>query len=451
MTERSSSHKSDGRQSSTGHSAHSTRLNSLGLDSRPPALEPALCNPAPGLLILDPLPSIIRCWLDKKFSNESLLYAVVCTGSSSSSLSSNLAARLGITPSHESQSRDYKAKLQVYLPEATIQHSSTRSSSSTPHLPSFSADFTVRDSQDRADRLQIFLGSDLLRARSADISFSKNRITLLDDDRNTVTVPLVRPENSASYKDLITGHCLNGPSNVALLETHARDDSNAPLGVVDDRGSRPESNATALKINPGAGAVHPGNGGIDSSSVTSSKLSSALEELRVNVPLSKQSSPTAETGMNNRGSENSPSVKASDVLSKDEQGGKWSSWRRTSTSTQNPESSFSSVATSSGYQRPGRGKGMKVLRPSKSTSLRVGPTVNHQTQVSPLASSEQVTRVGDGDSADSLPLESRGRSFSSEAKAQITPTGGKSRSSNPVGGASAFGWLNNTQPKSPVP
>ena len=97
LTERSLSHKSEGRQSST----HSARASSTGVESRPlsatvPSFIPSTLplEPPPGLFILGPVPSIIRCWLDTNFSNDSLLYAAVCTGSYKSIISTRLLRSL---------------------------------------------------------------------------------------------------------------------------------------------------------------------------------------------------------------------------------------------------------------------------------------------------------------------------------------------------------------------
>ena len=73
LTEGSLSHRSDGRLSSSGHSHHSARTNSLGLEGSkliPSASgSPSNITALPGLFLLGPLPCIIRCWLTTSFSN----------------------------------------------------------------------------------------------------------------------------------------------------------------------------------------------------------------------------------------------------------------------------------------------------------------------------------------------------------------------------------------------
>ena len=210
MTERTSSHKSDGRHSSAGASIGSARASNFGPESRPlsatvPSFIPS--GPAPGLFILGPVPSIIRCWLTTTYSNDSLLYAAICTGSCKSVLATELISRLELQDQIQTGREGQRTlKLPVYLPEATIQQSSSRSSSPVPQLPAVTVDFDVLDFGSDGDEIQILVGSDILRARSADIQFSQDRITLFDDDRNKLSIPLVRPENASLFQNLLTGH-----------------------------------------------------------------------------------------------------------------------------------------------------------------------------------------------------------------------------------------------------
>lgn len=209
MSERSYSHKSDGRQSSAGHSVHSTtsgRANSLtGLGPSALMEPPGL---APGLFILGSVPAIIRCWLDTNFKHDALLYAAVCTGSYSSSVDACLIERLGLQEQIvKSSDGSQKIKISVYLPEAVPVMGSSRSGSPAPQLPSIAAEFVVNERHDRtADpkAIQIFLGSDALRAHNADLLFSSNQLTLYDDDRCKLQIPLVRPEDERTFKSLAT-------------------------------------------------------------------------------------------------------------------------------------------------------------------------------------------------------------------------------------------------------
>ena len=137
MTERSLSHKSDGRASSahSNRSAASGRANSLNLDTnyglgdtnRSAFEEPGL---APGLILLGSVPAIIRCWMNMNFTHDALLYAAVCTGSYRSFLDLRLIQKLGyenIVTTRSDGSR--VVRLPVFFPEAVPISSGSRASS----------------------------------------------------------------------------------------------------------------------------------------------------------------------------------------------------------------------------------------------------------------------------------------------------------------------------------
>ncbi|KAF1808253.1 UCH-domain-containing protein [Eremomyces bilateralis CBS 781.70] len=272
MIERTYSHKSDGRQSSAGHSVHSLasgRANSMGLEtsafglSNPSPVEtPGL---SPGLFILGSVPSIIRCWLNTNFKHDSLLYAAICTGSYTSFLDVRIIDRLQfrsqITADDEG---NQKLKLAVYLPEAITHPASSRSSSPVPQLPSLTVEFTVVDiagANENPKAIQIFLGSDILRAHNADVLFSTNTLILFDDDRTKLSVPLVRPEDDRTFKSLFTssgiGHrirkeVLPDEPPTTDLETNWRtrpDRTGTPLSTTEPTGS-PPAPSTASAHNP---------------------------------------------------------------------------------------------------------------------------------------------------------------------------------------------------------
>ena len=222
MMERSLSHKSDGRHSSAGHSIHSIhsalsgQTSSLGLDTNfvlgghndDSPLE--IPEPPPGLFILGTVPAIIRCWLNENFSHNALLYAVVCTGSQYSHIDISLVRELGfINQVQKNVSGNDSIRLPVYLPEALVTQPTSRTNSLAPQLPTLTATFNVFGTSQRSiseakRTVRIFLGSDTLRAYSADILFSQNLMTLYGDDRNKLSVPFVRPEDEAIFKNLRT-------------------------------------------------------------------------------------------------------------------------------------------------------------------------------------------------------------------------------------------------------
>lgn len=447
MTERSSSHKSEGRQSST----HSARASSFGFEPRPlsatvPAFVPL--GPPPGLFILGPVPSIIRCWLATHFSNESLLYAAVCTASYKSTLDSALISRLGYEDQITTDRNGQRIiKIPVYLPEATIQTASSRSSSPAPPLPTLTTSFVVQDIPNKVDALQIVLGCDVLRSRNADIHFSLDRLTLFDDDRNKLSVPLVRPENAALYQNLQTINTNNSPleSSIASDGGRNRIDSEADGKVGHSRAKEP-SERSDQKVDQ-----------------------AGREIVGSNVPpRSSPSPPTVGEGrsaMADRGTEEmSVSTKASeegkdsdslingtipDTPTRSDSSNIWGSWRRDSTLGNQADNLASSGTSNTGYQRAGRGKPMKVLRPTRVSTSRATPAQQ------PVGFDAAPSRFGDHGKSDEnqSPASANGRkSFSGDAKKPaIQPMTSKPRSSNPIGGASAFGWLNSGQKQSSTP
>lgn len=454
MTERSSSHKSDGRQSSAGQSTHSARASSFGLESRPLSANVAPfvpLGPPPGLFILGPVPSIIRCWLDTNFHSESMLYAAVCTGSYRSTLDFGLIARLGyqnrITSDREGQR---VIKLPVYLPEATIQQSSSRSSSPAPSLPTLTTLFAVQDVQCKKDAIQIFLGCDVLRTRNADIHFSLDRLTLLDDERNKLSVPLVRPENASLFQTLQTVDATSSSleSSFADVSAQTSDDlkSNGKPKEPDaeqssenweERPGQPNAQASTLAVPPPA-APSPSVIGEGRKFATDR----GIKDLAVSA--------IASTDL--KDSENLTNGTSPDTPTRSESSNKWGSWRRDSIHGSRLDSSISNSTTGSGYQRAGRGRGMKVLRPARMSTSRPSST-----QQQPVGFDAAPSRFGDTNKpgypagqSENGENQSPGiekRLFSGDSKVPLQSLSNKPRSSNPVGGASAFVWLNPSQQK----
>ncbi len=442
MTERSSSHRSEGRQSST----HSARASSFGFESRPLSATVAPfvpLGPPPGLFILGPVPSIIRCWLDTNFSNESLLYAVVCTGSYRSTVDSGLISRLGyqdqITTDRDGQRI---IKLPVYLPEATIQQSSARSVSPAPTLPTLTTTFVVPDTQCKEDAIQIFIGCDVLRTRNADIHFSLDRLTLFDDDRNKLSVPLVRPENAVLFQNLQTNAGNNSlESSVADESGHAREFAKSNGKAKDPKpklsANHPDDQPEESKPQSAIGHIGP--------SATSSP--SVIGEGRKTSVVSNNSDVTSSTKASTdlQDSESLANGTTTSTPSRTESGNAWGpsggAWRRESTTGTRTDSAAN--PTTSGYQRPGRGRGMKVLKP-----LRANPPRTSSVQ-QPVGFDAAPSRFGDtsrpGGNDENQRIDTERRSFSSDSKPL---SGSKPRTSNPVGGASAFPWLNAGQQKS---
>lgn len=436
-------------------SNHSARLNSLGFEGRNSALgTPTSIGPPPGLFHLGPLPSIIRCWLDENFTNESLLYAAICTGSCKSVLASRLVHRLGFDDQLEDRQGEFRLKIQVYLPEATIQPLSTRSGSPAPQLPSITVDFFIQDIPDDPEAIQIFIGSDILRPKSADIQFSQDRLTMFDDDRNKLAIPLVRPENAAIFQSLVTvnnpllslAHT-TGPPHTDYLSTAETSGllgrSEQELETRNGSSKQPVQPAETKSSQPFGRAYSPlGCTTRQPSVIGEGRTLNTAQEDRETVQAAATETPTNGPASVTEGT-------TPDTLSMTETGNMWGSWRRDSTQPVRPDSSFSSVASNTGYQRAGRGRGMKVLKPSRSgLSSRLTFTAQAPAgfDLVPGRSSENSKTNGNADPH--VPEPSRS-SFSSEAKSPLQQVTNKTRSANPVGGASAFGWLNSSQQKQP--
>ena len=440
LGERSLSHKSEGRQSST----HSARASSIGNESRPlsatvAAFAPNVLptGPPSGLFILDPVPSIIRCWLDTKYSNDSLLYAAVCTGSYKSTVAQRLLEKLDFTD-RISTTRDgaRTIKLPVYLPEATIQQSSSRSTSPAPQLPTLTTEFLVQDIPLHVNSLEIFLGCDVLRFRSADIHFSLDRLTLFDDDRNKLSVPLVRPENAVLFQDLQTiayhpsAFHYQMPQNEKLSLKIHKHSNQSSLG---DRTAEPVlvgSNDEHLDKPPSPEIFLP--------SVIGDNKKPKNEQSKFHDVVAAE-----KPNVDGKEEEKLMNGTTPDTPSRADNGSIWSSWRRESTSGTRGEGTFASAASASGYQRASRGRGMKVLKPARLNTSRTSSSPQRVGFDALGPRGGEVLKTGSVRKENHSPSTNNDRrTFTNEPK---PPLSSKPSTSNPIGGASAFPWLNTNQ------
>lgn len=455
MTERTSSHKSEGKQSSAGHSTYSARAGSFVSESRPLSATVAPfvpLGPPPGLFILGPVPSIIRCWLDTKFSNESLLYAAVCTGSFKSTLDAQLVDRLGFDEEVvENQGGERILKIPVYFPEATIQQSSPRNSGPAPRLPTLTVEFVVQSLPVRPHAIQVFLGCDVLRAQSADILFSLDRMTLFDDERNKIAVPLVRPENAAAFQSLYTTNVdINALNDAAGAESPATGKS---LNVTNGQpvelkpaveGETPDQAAEGPKMQPSVTADPVLRSSPPSMIGEAQKPSEDVEAAQKTM-----------TALDNSGMMEAAPITngiTHEGTTKSEGGNIWGSWRRDAAPNGRPDLSSGST-TVSGYQRAGRGRGMKVLKPARLNTSRsastnqgangfeAGPMRSGDNGKGPQATVTEVLQSTPASATEKPPVNDGRASFSSMSS--------RPRSANPVGGASAFPWLNSNEHKQP--
>ncbi|KAF9691565.1 hypothetical protein EKO04_010353 [Ascochyta lentis] len=428
LSERSYSHKSDGRQSSAGQSVHSMtsgRANSL--TSYGPTTPVEAPGPAPGLFILGSVPSIIRCWLNTNFKHDTLLYAAVCTGSHTSFLDSHLIEHLGfqdqVTRDDEGVS---KVRLTVYLPEAAPVLVSAQSAGHTHQLPSITVDFTVVDDYDpsRSKAIQIFMGSDLLRAHNADVLFSSNQLMMYDDDRSKLQVPLVRPEDDSAFKFLFTSHGNRAITKSGSASRSAGIGTPAPVeSKVKFLDSAQSENSAVHKTQDTETTASSDDGG------SSGRMS--LEQRRYSSSTSLDRGDSKEGQLTSSAPANARSGPPPAMLG---------SWRRDT----NEKASRGSLdwahvgkttTAPSGQQR----REIKVLRPARSSSR----TLSASTSASTTGQSryfDDGKRKDDVEARVGPPAPALSRSVSGEKdenRAGVT----KQRSANPVGGASAFAWL----------
>lgn len=456
MFERSTSHKSEGRQSSAGQSA-SGRNNSLGLDSSQLLAQSSTDLPglSPGLMVLGTVPSIVRCWLNKNFKHDALLYAAVCTGSYRSLLELRLIEYLGLSSwIRQDISGKTKIKIPVYLPEAISYPVSSRPNSPAPALPSITVDFLVVDrskDQPGSKAIQIFLGSDVLRQHSADVMLSSNSLAIYDDDRNKLSVPLVRPENDETFKTLyaasapisstkppyiLTPGSLTSQDSVKSLtngfpEVVLRSTATMPPGSPERKVGREQS---PLRRQEEEKSPEP----LPEATPEDTKPSPApIHDRKPSLDPIKTSIMTKENGEEGSATATSSRTTSSPAI--------WSNWRRDGgTGTAPPAADWAASASrnpSNSYQRPGRELGIKVLKPStaRSTNLRSSGTPSQS------PSTPQSRFFDDGRRRAGTEDSSASRSMSLENnKANAKDNGigsSKARTANPIGGASAFGWL----------
>jgi len=479
MTERSLSHKSDGRHSSAGHSVHSMhsvpsgRTSSLGLDTNfsiggqggdSPLDIP---DPPPGLFILGSVPSIIRCWLTTNFSHNSLLYADVCTGSQRSLLDFSLVKDLGLLDQvQKDASGRHTIRLPVYLPEAIITQPTSRSNSPAPQLPTLSADFeligfTQRTNLDRKRGIRVFLGSDALRAHNADILFSQNLMTLYGDDRNKLSVPFVRPEDEALFKNL-------GTTNVPSERNEMK--ATAPFTPIDSKSKvEPPPDAVNSALTSRIDQSNKGNSSDQgqrsgplteppspfvsnfTSEVTARDRASSVKSSAANGHTSESERQRPAEGTTQE-SETLDSGASADSARRESSGGIWGSWR------QGNGSNGSENESTSGYQKaPRGGRSMKVLKPSKAISSTT--SVPNQSssatrsgaayEPAPSRPSGETRRKSRSQAAgvENVPPRWEPKRVSSEEQKAPRTVATIPRSSNPIGGASAFAWMNSSKPK----
>lgn len=478
LMERTYSHKSDGRHSSAGHSVHSFhsipsgRTSSLGLDLLLGARDDDddsdaspidIAGPPPGLLFLGSFPSIVRCWLTTQYSHDTLLYAVVCSGSQKSTVDYSLLKELDLLDEARRNINGFlRIELPVYFAEATVSQSHSRSSSPSRQVPFITVDFEITggessDPTDNRKDICIFIGSDVLRTNSADLLLSQNRMQLFGngDARDRLSVPFVRPEDESTYKHITTMNVV--PEKPKLNAT-------APEFVSGD--SRPQTVTRAER----AEASVP-QSEVDASDVPSPfspmTTQSGYQTKSISTSLPSDSGserPHKDAGLSTADSNGKENTELSDGRRRESIGGIWGSWRQ-GASASGSESGQRENGLS-GYQPAGSraGRSMKILKPQKSTSLSTSARGGQAYEAAaPTRSGGELRRKSQGAlstldqiSSPAAPpstvrWENVRRSVSAATPAAAssstasTPTTDKARApatrSNPVGGASAFSWM----------
>ncbi|KAL2754632.1 hypothetical protein ACRALDRAFT_2043571 [Sodiomyces alcalophilus JCM 7366] len=507
LMERTFSHKSDGRHSSAGHSVHSLasgRASSLGLhtnytasssnDDDSPVDAP---GPPPEFFILGSVPSIVRCWLTPHFAHNTIQYVDICTGSQKSIIDYSVVRHLDLADEIQ---RDLdglcRLRIPVYLVEATVAERPHRPSN-PGQIPSITATFEVTgmeqdENTEMKKGIQVFIGSDTLRAHVADVLLSQNRMVLVGNDREKLSVPFVRPEDDAVFKHIYTTNAVPVPEKPKLnanaapfvlgelsgahvpaqraLDKPASNSVDVETSEETVQGRAPSSSSSSLGEDERSGTRKSGEAGrrpeTDGEAGEKAKESN-MHPLKTKVEeegLKQSSSSTSNVGTEG-GRQPASGM------------GIWGSWRH-GTPGVGAESGQRDGAPLSGYQPAGRGgRSMRVLKPlkasSSSSSARTG--TSYEPAPAPRSSGEYrrksqtaiaATGVGSGGggggsdsgSSNGIRWESSKRAMgtgavhsSRDARSTTSTTSAGSgsgpltpltRSANPIGGASAFSWMN---------
>lgn len=295
---------------------------------------------------------------------------------------------------------------------------SSRSDSPSLHVPTITATFDITEAVPRDKSIQIILGSDVLREHGADILLSQDKVTMLDDDHNQLSVPLVRPEDQSVYKSLMT---------IPGLDRERTTSSNGDLS------SLREDQIPGIIGRPGRLNTDPvaSSPTMASPSVPTSAAPSDIGEARRSEPTSEG---TARSSIEQaRANDDSKSTTGSErsfptPLSKSSSGVWAGSWR--TTSAQPPVESTSTAKTTSTYARAGTSRPMKVLRPNK-----------------PISTMSRNVSASQANGAENVPLRIGGERKTSQPSISIGDGKPAATKANPIGSATAFGWLNSGQSK----
>lgn len=451
LMERSLSHKSDGRHSSAGHSVHSHhsipsgRASSVGLDVDDDESSFGIPEPPVSLYVLGSVPSIIRCWLTTNFAHRTLLYADVCSGAKKSTIAHSLLEELDLVDEVE---RDVdgvcRVRLNVYFAEAVVSQRTSRPATPEGLVPSMSVHFEVYGINQQAPTsekklIRAFIGSDALRAHSADILFSQNTMVLYGTDRDKLRVPFVRPEDDDVFRHIYT---VNSAPEKPKLNANAAPFVLGDLSQSNDQDTRP---STPSEHDEEAEVQEP-------ISPTAPHIRGRRRENDRNGNGTDENKPPRDSS-HGEGLSGKEEATGSESSRRASSSGIWGSWR------QGPGGNEKEIRSISGYQpAPRSGRGMKILKTGKS-SAKTGSSYEPPL---PSRSSDgrrksQVSLSGEGTNGGNRWDLKRSVSVASDAKSQTSTREGRSaapsqRAPNPVGGASAFSWMtpSGKTPKTPT-
>lgn len=430
MMERTLSHKSDGRHSSAGHSIHSHhsvasgRASSAGLDADDDSDSFSVPEPPVSLYVLGSVPSLTRCWLTLNFAHATLLYADICSGAQKSTISQWLLEDLALIDDVE---RDVdgnpRIKLDVYFAEAVVTQRNSQPESPGSLVPSITVLFEVVGGTlpEGTKPIGIFIGSDALRAHSADILFSQNTMALYGNNRERVRVPFVRPDNESIFRHITTSN--NHPEK-PKLNASAAPFVFADASAVSDTEAHSDSPDQSVEDQLALEPISP--------TITDSQPQNT-------IPV-EGATATDST----RRASNEARPRKSEISRRDVANAIWSPWRQNG-----PNGTERENNSISGYQPPlPRGRNMKVLKPGK-PGQGTSKAASNETQPSKgegrSRRKSQASANGEGPNGGNKWEQKRGSSIVQDGKrrdrSQGAPPPEQPRASNPIGGASAFSWM----------
>ena len=401
-------------------------------------------GPPASFYVLGTVPSIARCWLTTQYAHATLLYADICSGAQKSTVEYSLIKELELDGEVQ---RDvdgtYRVRLNVYFAEAVVIQHSNRSSSPERSVPSMTVYFEVVGVEGQVNAnekpgLRIFIGSDALRAHSADIFFSKNTMVLYGNDRSRIRVPFVRPEDDTTFRHITTSSTI--PEKPKL-------NANAAPFIL---GSHPPESQQQEHSVHGAQEEHDG--------APISPTETKHEPLGRTTPRSLSGGESEKSSKDRNDTERSmrDGSVASDNDRRSSSAGIWGSWRHSSGTGNDPRE-----APLSGYQPAVRGRrNMKVLKPQKSgsSSARTGASYEpppsaksegrRKSQASSVGTEREIGPYGSNrwdtkrTASSGVEPKSSAQHDSTSREARGPPNSQNlPRSANPVGGASAFSWM----------